>query len=89
MEHAIVAFDWSLQGFESNAPILVVDTKEEREENIAMKLNGYEAINYAETNGLTLNKYNDPIEDARQGLTPEEARKIANQDPSLIYITLE
>lgn len=54
-----------------------------------MKLKGYEAISYAEANGLSLNKYNDPTEDARTDLTPDEARKIANQDPNLIYIALE
>lgn len=51
-----------------------------------VKLTGYEAINYAEANGLALNKYNDPIEDARHGLTPDEARKVASEDPSLIWI---
>ena len=51
-----------------------------------MTLFGYEAIEYAEANGLTLSKYNDPIEDAREGLTPDEARKIAREDPRLIYI---
>jgi hypothetical protein len=49
---------------------------------------GYEAINYAEANGLTLNKYNDPIEDAREGLSVDEARKVAAEDPALIYIPL-
>jgi hypothetical protein len=51
-----------------------------------MKLTGIEAIEYAEANGLTLNKYNDPTEDAREGLTPEEARKIAREDSGLIYV---
>lgn len=50
-----------------------------------MKLTGYAAIDYAEANGLTLSKYNDPTEDAREGLTPDEARKVASEDPSLIY----
>ena len=53
-----------------------------------MKLTGYEAINYAEANGLTLSKYNDPIEDAREGLTPDEARNIALEDPTLIYVRI-
>lgn len=51
-----------------------------------MKLTGYAAIEYAEANGMTLTKYNDPTEDHREGLTPDEARVIANEDPSLIYI---
>lgn len=49
-------------------------------------LTGYDAINYAERHGLTLSKYNDPIEGARDGLTPEEAREIAAEDPGLIYV---
>lgn len=53
-----------------------------------MNLTGYEAINYAEANGLTLNKYNDPIEDAREGLSVDEARKVAAEDPSLIYMSV-
>jgi len=31
-------------------------------------------------------KYSDPIEDAREDLTPDEARKVALEDPSLIYL---
>lgn len=54
-----------------------------------MKLKGYEAITYAQNNDLTLSKYNDPIEDARDGLTLDEARKIASEDPSLIYIEVK
>lgn len=51
-----------------------------------MNLTGYEAINYADENGLTLNKYSDPIEDAREGLSVDEARKVADEDPALIYV---
>ena len=51
-----------------------------------MKLYGTEAIEYAEANDLSLNKYNDPIEEAREGLTPDEARKVAREDPRLIWI---
>jgi hypothetical protein len=56
---------------------------------MANKLSSHEAIEYAEANGLTLSKYEDPIEDAREGLTPAEARKIASEDPSLIYLERE
>ena len=49
-------------------------------------ITGYDAINYAEANGLTLNKYADPIEDGRTGLTVDEARKVAAEDPGLIWI---
>lgn len=53
-----------------------------------MKLTGYKAIEYAEANSLTLSKYTDPVEEAREGLTVDEARKIAREDPSLIYVEI-
>jgi hypothetical protein len=49
-------------------------------------LTGYAAIEYAETHGVTVSKYNDPTEDARDGLSVDEARKIAAEDPSLVYV---
>lgn len=52
------------------------------------RLEGYEAIEHAEEFGLTLCKYNDPIEDAREGLSIEEAREIAREDSSLIYLDI-
>ena len=51
-----------------------------------MKLSGYEAIEYAEEHGLLLNKYSDPIEGARKGLSTDEAREIAREDDTLIYV---
>jgi hypothetical protein len=54
-----------------------------------MRLKGNDAIEYAREHDLTLCKYNDPTEDAREDLTPEEAEKIALEDPSLIYIEVE
>lgn len=50
------------------------------------RLNGEQAIEYAEQHGLTLHKYADPIEYARSGLSPDEARRVAAQGGSLIYI---
>jgi len=50
-------------------------------------LYGQKAIAYAEANGLTLSKYHDGLEGARNGLTVAEARKIAEEDPRLIHIT--
>lgn len=47
---------------------------------------GLDAIEFAEKHGLRLSKYADPTEDAREGLTVEEAREIAREDASLIYI---
>ena len=52
-------------------------------------LTGHDAIAYAEAFEARLQKYADPIEDARDDLTPDEARDVAAEDPSLIYITLE
>lgn len=51
-----------------------------------MILTGQEAIAYATLNELALNKYADPTEDARGGVSIEEASKIASEDPSLIWI---
>jgi hypothetical protein len=51
-------------------------------------ITGYNAIEYAEKNGVTLSKYDDPIEGAREGLTIEEAISIAREDPGLIYIEI-
>ena len=51
-----------------------------------MRLEGHEAIEYAEANGLLLSKYADPTEDGRDGLEPEEARLIAREDSRLIYV---
>jgi len=50
------------------------------------KLEGTAAIEFAEANGLLLNKYNDPIEGAREDLTPDEARAVAREDARLIWI---
>jgi hypothetical protein len=50
------------------------------------RISGWAAIEYAEQHDLLLNKYTDPIEDARENLTTEEAREIAREDPSLIYL---
>lgn len=54
-----------------------------------MKITGIEAIEYAEENGLTLSKYNDPTEGAKDGVAVQEARKIAAEDPGLIYLEVE
>lgn len=50
------------------------------------RLTAHDAIEYAAAHGLTLRKYADPTEDAREGLSIEEARAIATEDPSLIYL---
>ena len=50
---------------------------------------GHNAIEYAKAAGLTLNKYADPTEGAREGLTVVEAREVAAEDPSLIWVAVE
>lgn len=49
------------------------------------RLHGAAAIDYAARYGVSLCKYNDPTEDAREGLSIEEAREIASADSSLIW----
>ena len=51
-------------------------------------IKGYEAIEHAEATGLSLNKHEDATEGAREGLTVEEARQIAKEDPSLIWVEI-
>ena len=51
-------------------------------------ITGQSAIAHAEQNGLTLNKYADPIEEAREGLTIDEASEVAREDASLIWISV-
>lgn len=53
------------------------------------RLTGKDAIDYAADNGLSLNKYTDPTEEARSGLTVEEALEIAAEDPSLIWLDVQ
>ena len=53
-----------------------------------MIITGQDAIEYATRQNLTLNKYADPIEEAR-ALTVEEAEEVAREDASLIWITVQ
>lgn len=52
----------------------------------ATRLTGTAAIAHAIAHGLRLNKYEDPTEAAREGLTPAEAREVAREDATLIYL---
>lgn len=49
-------------------------------------LKGYEALAYATQFGLTLTKAADPVSPHEEGITPEDARAILAEDPSLISI---
>jgi len=51
-----------------------------------MRLTGFAAIEYAEKEGLTLNKAQDRIDDGRTGLSIAEAEAIAAEAPDLIWI---
>ena len=51
-------------------------------------ITGNDAIEFAERNGLTLSKYADPIEGAREGVSVDDAREIAREDASLIYVAV-
>jgi hypothetical protein len=51
-----------------------------------MRLTGFEAIEFAEREGLTLNKAADHIDDAVEGLTIAEAEAIATDRPDLIWL---
>ena len=49
-------------------------------------ITGLAAITYADAHGFTLCKYADPTEGARVGISVDEARAIAREDASLIWI---
>ncbi|MEN6492828.1 MAG: hypothetical protein ABFD16_00935 [Thermoguttaceae bacterium] len=51
-----------------------------------MRLTGFEAIAFAEREGLTLNKAADNIDEAVTGLSIAEAEAIATEDPDLIWL---
>lgn len=53
-----------------------------------MKLTGFEAIEFAEKEGLTLNKAGDSIDTPVQGLTIAEAEAIAADNPDLIWLVI-
>jgi hypothetical protein len=51
-----------------------------------MRLTGFEAISYAEREGLTLNKAEDVLDEARTGLTVAEAEAIESASPGIIWL---
>jgi hypothetical protein len=54
-----------------------------------MRLIGFEAIEYAEKQGLTLNKHPDSLTGPRTGLTVAEAEAIAEEDDDLIWLDVD
>ncbi len=53
-----------------------------------MRLTGFAAIEYAEQEGLKLNKHPDSVDGPRIGLTVPEAEAIADEDPDLIWLDI-
>jgi hypothetical protein len=51
-----------------------------------MLLTGYDAIEYAQLEGYTLNKDDDGIDGAVTGLTTAEAAAVAADRPELIWL---
>jgi hypothetical protein len=51
-----------------------------------MKLTGFSAIEYAEKEGLTLNKAADHVDEAATGLSIAEAQAIAADNPDAIWL---
>lgn len=51
-----------------------------------MRLTGFEAIEFAEKEGYTLNKSADSIDEARSGLTIAEAEAIAAENADLVWL---
>lgn len=51
-----------------------------------IRMNGRDAIIYAQAHGLTLSTHTDPTAEGRDDVTVEEARRIAIEDPSLVYL---
>lgn len=51
-----------------------------------MRLTGFNAIEFAEKQSLSLNKLADDIDGPAEGLTVAEAEAIATEDESLIYL---
>lgn len=70
---------------------LTAATEPPRDEETTMDtttITGYEAIEYARKHGLSLRKYADPTEGARDGLSIRDANDVAREDPSLIYVEI-
>jgi hypothetical protein len=51
-----------------------------------MRLTGFDAIEYAEKEGLSLKKAADSIDDGADALSVAEAEAIADEDPELIWL---
>lgn len=53
---------------------------------MTMRITGMAAIEAAEADSdVVLCSYTDPTAEGREGLTVEQAREIAREDPALVY----
>ena len=79
--------------------LIAQDSKDENERNKAAralavttptyKISGADAIRLAERDRLTLHKYADPIEEARDDISAEEAEEVIREDPKLVYVHVQ
>jgi len=53
-----------------------------------VRLKGFDAISYAEQQGLQLSKLPGPTNEAREGLTIAEAEAVATEDEDLIFLDI-
>lgn len=51
-----------------------------------LRMTGHDAIRYAAAHSLTLCTFTDPTAVAHEGVSVYEARNIAREDPSLVYL---
>ncbi len=56
---------------------------------MATRLTGWEAIAFAERNGVALSVHADGCEAARDGVSVEEARRIAAKRPGRVYVDFD
>lgn len=51
-----------------------------------IRMTGRDAIAYAQAHGLALSTYTDPTAEGRASVSVADARRIASEDPSLVYL---
>jgi hypothetical protein len=54
-----------------------------------LRLTGFDAIEYAEKQGLPLNKHPDRLDGPRMALSVAEAAAFATEDPNLIWLDVD
>lgn len=68
----------------------VVRVREGLRDSYNLRLFGIDAINYKEQYPeAELNKYSDPIEDARDDISIEYAKEVMCDDPNLVYVDVD